>query len=355
MIKKFRLFNVFMIILASTVLASIVTLYAIRQRIDMFSLLFSRTASMPIIIYISIALIMMSAIIATVLYFGLKINQRQIVQKLQWLIIGNYKHPIFQENVPQTILLSSYTDVVDEQLNTLSSRLKELSEDRVFQKSVGLSLEEKTSILEEERHRIARELHDSVSQQLFAAMMLLSATNHSVSMVDDKLSKQLKIIEQTINAAQIEMRALLLHLRPVSLAGKTLKQGIEQLLSELKTKVNLNVNAQLSDVSVDAIIEDNLFRILQELVSNVLRHAKATSVELSMNETDDIVQLRLVDNGIGYDTEQQTSGYGLLNIKERVAVIGGTLSIVSVANQGTVVDIKIQKKEEKHDKNIVSR
>jgi NarL family two-component system sensor histidine kinase LiaS len=84
----------------------------------------------------------------------------------------------------------------------------------------------KEKILEEERHRLARELHDSVSQQLFAAMMMMSALNeqsqHSEEL--EPYKKQLAMVADIINAAQSEMRALLLHLRPISLEGKSLRQ-----------------------------------------------------------------------------------------------------------------------------------
>ncbi|MBF0780731.1 MULTISPECIES: sensor histidine kinase [unclassified Granulicatella] len=345
MTKGFRLFNLFLIIFSCVLLTSVVILYILRRFVSVKELLTLQVFSMPFFIYLFLTLTFLSVIVSVMLYYGMKLSQRQIVQKLQWLIVGNYEHPIFQKSVNTTPLLSGYTDVVDEQLNTLSERLIEINDllKQTSKETRPLNLEEKAKLLEEERHRIARELHDSVSQQLFATMMMLSALNYSLSDKQSSLHTQLKTIEDSIHAAQTEMRALLLHLRPISLEGKTLKQGIERLLMEVQSKVKLNVLSQIENVSLVSTIEDNLFRVLQELISNTLRHAKASHLELYLTQDNQYVKLRLVDNGIGFDTTQSSMGYGLLNIKERVSAMGGTLNIVSVPNQGTIVDIKIIK------------
>jgi NarL family two-component system sensor histidine kinase LiaS len=99
-------------------------------------------------------------------------------------------------------------------------------------------------IIEQERNRLARELHDSVSQQLFAASMMMSAINETKqqsALENDREAKQLKLVEEMIHQSQLEMRALLLHLRPVALKNKTLQEGIEELLIELSQKVEMDI------------------------------------------------------------------------------------------------------------------
>ncbi|EPC93129.1 signal transduction histidine kinase, partial [Lacticaseibacillus paracasei subsp. paracasei CNCM I-4648] len=219
---------------------------------------------------------------------------------------------------------------------------------------VRFSGETKEAILTGERHRLARELHDSVSQQLFAAMMMLSALR-SVADRDPAqadLSKQLDTIQKVINEAQAEMRALLLHLRPTNLEGKSLKQGIIQLLKELQTKITIEITWQLDDIKLNPAAEDNLFRIVQELLSNTLRHAKATSLEVYLKQLQDMVVLRMVDDGVGFDAKQASSNgnYGLANIKERAAAMGGTAKVVSVVGQGTSVEVRVPlSKDVAHD------
>ncbi|WP_335872737.1 sensor histidine kinase [Bacillus sp. 2205SS5-2] len=196
-------------------------------------------------------------------------------------------------------------------------------------------------LVSQERNRLARELHDSVSQQLFAASMLMSAITETT---DRKDSKQLSMVEKMIQQAQLEMRALLLHLRPVALKGKTLKAGVEELLMELIQKVPLAITWKVEEMKLDKGIEDHLFRILQESVSNTLRHAKATSLNVLLIERNDMHILRVEDDGVGFDVEETKAGsYGLHTMKERAVELGGSLKIISLLNQGTKLEVRIPK------------
>jgi len=196
-------------------------------------------------------------------------------------------------------------------------------------------------IISEERNRLARELHDSVSQQLFAASMMMSALMETYT-GSEQGKKQLKLVEQMIHQSQLEMRALLLHLRPVQLKGKSLQDGMKELLMELAQKVPMEIKWKIEEVTLDRGVEDHLFRILQESVSNTLRHAKANMLEVLLLERDGFVLLRVSDDGIGFDVERTKSGsYGLQHMYERAAEIGGTLKIVSIKNKGTRLEVKV--------------
>ena len=221
----------------------------------------------------------------------------------------------------------------------LSADLQEFTAAPVF---VGEDTKEE--IIEKERSRIARELHDSVSQQLFAAMMMLSAINETIDgQLSEPIKKQLIKVEEVIGNAQTEMRALLLHLRPVALEDRSLKQGITNLLEELYSKVSLELKWELMETTLDSGIEDHLFRIVQEAVSNTLRHAKANKLEVYLNQTQDSVTLKIVDDGVGFESNQpdKVGSYGLRNMRERVVGLGGTFKIVSIKQQGTILDISI--------------
>ncbi|WP_077210858.1 sensor histidine kinase [Bacillus dakarensis] len=203
-------------------------------------------------------------------------------------------------------------------------------------------------IISQERNRLARELHDSVSQQLFGASMLMSAINETRSSADERETKQLKLVESMIHQSQLEMRALLLHLRPVALKGKSLQEGMEELLIELSQKVTMKIDWKVEEFCLDKGIEDHLFRILQESVSNTLRHSKASNLEVLLIQRDDFIILRVVDDGIGFDVEGSRAGsYGMQNMYERAVEIGGAFKIVSVKGKGTRLEVKvpIMKKE----------
>ncbi|MCM3217395.1 sensor histidine kinase [Niallia taxi] len=230
-------------------------------------------------------------------------------------------------------------------ITNVQNKLKE--QIRLSQKLVTEQAEDQHSrvqaVIADERNRLARELHDSVSQQLFAASMLLSAINERRQPEGDPIeSKQLKLVEETIHQSQLEMRALLLHLRPAALKDKTLKEGIMELLSELVHKVEMKITWKLEEFSIDKGIEDHLFRILQESVSNTLRHAKASNFDVQLLHREQYVILRVMDDGIGFDVEESKTGsYGLQNMQERAAEIGGQLKIVSLQQKGTRLEVKV--------------
>lgn len=160
----------------------------------------------------------------------------------------------------------------------------------------------------------------------------------------------MKQIEGAIHQAQQELRALILHLRPVTLDGQTLKEGAEQLLSEIQEKypdLLLEWDMQL-DVELESGIEDQIFRVIQEALSNVLRHAKATRFELKLQHKDERLFLLMEDNGIGFDSSvRKKSSYGLSTMQERIADIGGHLELISYPQKGTRIDIRIPLKSQK--------
>jgi two-component system, NarL family, sensor histidine kinase LiaS len=198
-------------------------------------------------------------------------------------------------------------------------------------------------IISQERNRLARELHDSVSQQLFAASMMMSAINETKQVEsENREAKQMKMVEEMIHQSQLEMRALLLHLRPVPLKGKTLQEGIEELLVELSQKVTMGIGWKVEEFPLDKGVEDHLFRILQESVSNILRHSKAKELEVLLIQRDNFIIMRVVDDGVGFDVEESKAGsYGLQNMHERAVEIGGTCKIISVKNKGTRLEVKV--------------
>lgn len=304
----------------------------------------------PILAYIFV--VSLSIGIVTFVLFALsqKASFSPIEQKLRMLTEGNYENTAF-ENSDETA--NMYLQEIDREINVVRQKMVDISRELQALNSRPQLVDGETreQILENERHRLARELHDSVSQQLFAAMMMMSALNEIANQKEElePLRKQLNTVTSIINASQSEMRALLLHLRPINLEGKSLRQGIEQLLKELQTKIQINLKWDAEDICLQSNIEDQLFRIVQELLSNTLRHAKASELEVYLHKIGPSVILRVVDDGVGFDvTENRAGSYGLKNIRERVAGIGGVIKIISFKKQGTSVEIKIPVLEEEN-------
>jgi two-component system, NarL family, sensor histidine kinase LiaS len=264
---------------------------------------------------------------------------REISNRLQQVEEGN------KEEL-QSIGTDLEEEVILKRINNIKTTMAE--QVRRSQKLATEKAEDQEKRIQElisrERNRLARELHDSVSQQLFAASMLMSAITESRENNENAEGKQLKMVENMIHQSQLEMRALLLHLRPVALKGKSLQEGIRELLFELTQKVTLDITWKIEDMNLDKGVEDHLFRILQESVSNTLRHAKCTKLEILLILRDNFVILRIADNGVGFEmsTDSSTPGsYGMQNMQDRASEIGGTLKVVSIKNSGTKLEVKV--------------
>ena len=224
---------------------------------------------------------------------------------------------------------------------SLSGKLNLLTE--AVQKAENQSLVKEEEIIEKERKRIARDLHDTVSQELFAAHMILSGVSQQALKLDrEKMQTQLQSVAAILETAQKDLRVLLLHLRPVELEEKSLVEGIQILLKELEDKSDLRVSLKQNVSKLPKKIEEHIFRILQELISNTLRHAQASCLDVYLYQTDVELQLKVVDNGIGFQLGSLDDlSYGLRNIKERVEDMAGTVQLLTAPKQGLAVDIRI--------------
>ena len=230
---------------------------------------------------------------------------------------------------------------LDASFKSLSGKLNLLTE--AVQKAENQGLVREEALIEKERKRIARDLHDTVSQELFAAHMILSGVIQQALKLDrEKMQTQLQSVAAILETAQKDLRVLLLHLRPVELEEKSLIEGIQILLKELEDKSDLKVSLKQNVSKLPKKIEEHIFRILQELISNTLRHAQASCLDVYLYQTEVEVQLKVVDNGIGFQLGSLDDlSYGLRNIKERVEDMAGTVQLLTAPKQGLAVDIRI--------------
>ncbi|MGX6961500.1 sensor histidine kinase [Vagococcus xieshaowenii] len=338
----FLFIYVFLFTLIILLFTSFIVLTAMGRKLWIKALFDLTVSVFPVFFFLMLMSLLIALVVTIVSYFIQRNQYLEIEEKIEQLQRGNYDHQVFAPQASSDF----FEDELDLHIESLRKQLSEMSKELqvLSARPYLVDGESKEEILREERHRLARELHDSVSQQLFAASMMLSALlEYSKKQNgDEKILKQLDTIEDIINASQSEMRALLLHLRPINLEGKSLQKGIEQLLKELQTKINIEMVWDIQDIALPTTIEDNLFRIIQELFSNTLRHAKAKRLEVYMRKQEEMLSLRVIDDGVGFDTSQSKVGsYGLSNIKERVNQMGGTCKIISFKNKGTSIDIRV--------------
>ncbi|MDF2723767.1 MAG: sensor histidine kinase [Paenibacillus sp.] len=234
---------------------------------------------------------------------------------------------------------------IGNQLGRISTKWEEQvsSLQRLSTNNAELAEKAKLSAVVEERQRLARELHDAVSQQLFAISMTATAVGRTLDKDFEKAKRQIALIEEMSSVAQSEMRALLLHLRPVHLEGKKLSQGLRELLQELQAKVPIEIAWDMDEsIRLPKGIEDHLFRIVQEAMSNTLRHSKATHMELKLQRPSDNIRLAIKDNGVGFVLDEtKHASYGLQSMKERVYEIGGSIQFVTAPGKGTRIEIRV--------------
>ena len=260
-----------------------------------------------------------------------------IDRQLNELVKGQKRSKFENETIQEITAIEKHISQLEEKINKQVELSQRLATERTNEREQSLQ-----EVVIQERNRLARELHDSVSQQLFAASMMMSAINEGDNPGNIAIKKQLAMVEKMIHQSQLEMRALLLHLRPVALKGKSIREGVEELLAELTQKVPMTIEWNIEDIKIDKGVEDQLFRILQESISNTLRHAKADRLDVLLIERDELIIMRVVDDGTGFDVEQaKSSSYGLQNMQERAYEVGGTFKIVSIEGQGTRLEVKV--------------
>ncbi|WP_085522536.1 HAMP domain-containing sensor histidine kinase [Tuberibacillus sp. Marseille-P3662] len=266
--------------------------------------------------------------------------------------ILKYERGDFTYRVPE--LGEDEIGMVAEHLNQMAVQIEKqvASLQKLSSEKAEWNEQMKKAAVTEERQRLARELHDAVSQQLFAISMMSSAILETADeQMDGQAAQQLGMIENMAGNAQNEMRALLLHLRPATLEGKGLKEGIEDLLTEFQAKQSLNMDWRINDIPrLTKGVEDHLFRIVQEGLSNVFRHSQAQKVSLRLHVLNRQLHLKIIDDGVGfYMDEQKRASYGLRSVQERAHEIGAVAEIVSFPDKGTQIEVKIPLLEQEGD------
>src|SRR5258707_5558410 len=195
----------------------------------------------------------------------------------------------------------------------------------------------------QERQRLARELHDSVSQALYGIGLGAYTAKEALESDPDQALASIDYILTLTEAGLAEMRALIFELRPDSLEIEGLVAALSKQVAVLRARYKLIVEAALGaepDLSLE--MKHTLYRIAQEALNNIVKHARASMVTLQLAEQDHEIIFEIRDNGRGFDPAGPFPGHlGLRSMQERVTKVGGALTIESVPGHGTLVGVRI--------------
>jgi signal transduction histidine kinase len=195
----------------------------------------------------------------------------------------------------------------------------------------------------QERQRLARELHDSVSQALYGIGLGVHTARQALESDPEQVQVALDYVLTLAEAGLDEMRALIFELRPESLEIEGLVAALSKQVAVLRSRYKLDVDADLGEepeISIE--MKYTLYRVAQEALHNIVKHARASKVVLRLARQENAIRLEVNDNGKGFNPAGPFPGHlGLCSMHERVTKIGGTLTVESVAGQGTCICVQI--------------
>ncbi len=193
----------------------------------------------------------------------------------------------------------------------------------------------------EERNRLARELHDSVKQQAFAASAQLAAAHSLYKRDPDSAESNLTEAERLVDDVRRELTDLIHELRPAALKGEGLVKATRQLATETENMLGIPILVRIKgERTISLEIEQTLYRILQGALSNIARHSFAKGVEIHITYSRTDIMVSIQDDGIGFQPAEQSYGIGLKSIQERIDLINGTMQIISQPGTGTQLIFK---------------
>jgi signal transduction histidine kinase len=252
--------------------------------------------------------------------------------------------------------LRAFQVETDRHINSLQeARLRE-SEQRETLK--GELYKRIVAAQESERQRIARELHDETGQALTAIGMGLRSLEGGFQTSGRGSTKQnLRQLESLTAHSLDELQRLIADLRPSHLDDLGLSSALRWYAGNVqeRTKLDVHVETQGNEPTISSPVKTALFRIIQEALTNVIKHARANSVQIFLVYSSQEIRARIVDDGKGFNTDTVEStgriSWGLKGMEERTALLGGKFKVYSTAGNGTTVEVSVPYSQEEADEN----
>ena len=273
---------------------------------------------------LSIPTAFLAAIIGTIFGFVIAHGFSRRFQKLssaaqQWSQ-GNFTIPAADTSGDELGQLIRQLNLMAEQFQTL------------------LQTRQKAAVMEE-RNRLARDLHDSMKQQVFAIALLVNTARGILRCNSDQAQACLDETDALVQQVQQEMTSLVRTLHPVPLDGKGLASMLQELALQWSHQTGIITNVQIASTpALPQLVEEAFFRITQEALTNVARHSQATTAEITLSCKQNCVMLTIQDNGVGFDVSARKGrGIGLISMQERMHTLGGVLLVEGTPGKGAKI------------------
>ncbi len=230
--------------------------------------------------------------------------------------------------------LQSHPSVLDEMRHPAIRRLRSTYEEQI-REAAG----------QEERHRLARDLHDSIKQQIFVIHTAAATAQARFGTDPAGATAAIEQVRNSAREAMAEMEAMLDQLRASPLENNGLVEALKKQCEALRFRTGADVRITIGELPPSEALppgaQQAIFRVAQEALANVGRHARAKHVAVTLDSTPISVQLRVDDDGVGFDPARAENGMGLGNMRTRVAALGGVLAITSKPGEGTLVRVSV--------------
>lgn len=284
--------------------------------------------------------IIILSLIISLLIFGIvfiiskRISQPVINLKNAADNISNGNYEIYIENNSKDEI-GELSDAFNQMIDKIKEQKREIYEER----SMRI-----TSVFdgqEQERQRLARELHDGLGQRILAVKMQLERIENASPELKQKLVTDARTMLATISKEVVDMSE---NLMPHVLTEFGLISAIESLCEEVKTLRGINVSLKVNEIPADcrADVKIYLYRIIQEALNNIVKHSEAKNVDIRFYYKNNRIELTVADDGKGFDVNSIRKGSnGIYNMRDRVEILGGTMNIRSLPNQGTTIEVMV--------------
>jgi two-component system, NarL family, sensor histidine kinase LiaS len=296
---------------------------------DFFSVLW-RYFRWVIIIAIPLSLVLSLGVVTPLLH-----RLRRIAVTSQAVASGNLEARTHENRFDE---IGQLGQQFDHMATTISRQVQELRD--LAKSNSMLALAAERNARAAERLALSRDLHDSISQHLFSLAMGTNDLANLIRRDPNKAAVQAEQLSAMASQAQDDLREVLSQLRSET-TGQSLLESITDFINlwrkRYETPVSLNIHLQ---TSLPIVVENVLYRVCQEALNNIARHAKAKNVTVTLKQETEGFCLHVVDDGQGFNIETENMGFGLLGMRERVRAIGGVLELKS-SSKGTTLQVRI--------------